>query len=193
MEGAQVRVDLFGEIAGKEAELLARFDGGAGQDNAAHPPRVEHMYGHRHGKVGLAGSGRAHGEDHFVAAQRFQVGALGGVAGGDGLLGQGEHGLIAERAAQIRARIAFKDLEPLFQIGALERVPASQQAVKLGEQVQDAFAQRGVVGRHGQRGPPRGEIRPGALGDGVEVGVVRPEQGIGQCRVIKGQGFHKGR
>ena len=72
-------------------------------------------------------------------------------------------------------------------------MPASQQAVKLGEQVQDAFAQRGVVGRHGQRGPPCGEIRPGALGDGVEVGVVRPEQGIGQCRVIKGQGFHKGR
>ena len=135
----------------------------------------------------------AHGKDHFVAAQRFQIGALGGVAGGDGLLGQGEHGLVTERAAQIRTRIALKELEPLLQIGTLERVPAAQQAVKLGEQIQDAFAQRGIIGRHGQRGSPGGEIRSRAFGDDVEVGVVRSEQGIGQCRVIKGQGFHKGR
>ena len=193
MKRAQIRVDLFGEIAGQEAELLARLDGGAGQDDAAHPSRVEHMHGHRHGKVGLAGSGRSHGKDHFVAAQRFQIGALGCVAGGDGLLGQGEHGLVTERAAQIRTRIALKELEPLLQIGTLERVPAAQQAVKLGEQIQDAFAQRGIIGRHGQRGSPGGEIRSRAFGDDVEVGVVRSEQGIGQCRVIKGQGFHKGR
>ena len=126
---AQIRVDLFGEIAGQEAELLARLDGGAGQDDAAHPPRVEHMHGHRHGKVGLAGSGRSHGKDHFVAAQRFQIGALGRVAGGDGLLGQGEHGLVTERAAQIRARIALKELEPLLQIrnsGARARCAAGR-------------------------------------------------------------------
>ena len=53
----------------------------------------------------------------------FQIGALGGVAGGDGLLGQGEHDLVTERAAQIRTRIALKELEPLLQIGTLERVP----------------------------------------------------------------------
>ena len=151
------------------------------------------MHRHRHGEVGLAGARRAYGKDHFVAAERFQIGALGGVAGGDGLFRQGEHGFVAERAPQVRTGIAFEELEPLFEIGALERVPAAQQAVELGEQIQDAFAQLRIVGGYGEGGSPCGEIGPGTFRDGVEVGVVRSEQGVCQCRIIEGKGFHEGR
>ena len=72
-------------------------------------------------------------------------------------------------------------------------MPAAQQAVELGEQIQDALAQLRIVGGDGEGGSPCGEIGAGTFRDGVEVGVVRSEQGVCQCRIIKGKGFHEGR
>src|SRR5687768_17633413 len=54
VERPQVRVHLLLQIAGKEAELLTRFDGRTRQDDAAHLLCEQVAHRLRHREVGLA-------------------------------------------------------------------------------------------------------------------------------------------
>ena len=76
----QVRIDLFAQVAGQEAEPLAGFDRGPRQDDAIDFLALEQLRGMRHRKPGLAGAGGADAEHHFVALQRADVGILRGGA-----------------------------------------------------------------------------------------------------------------
>ena len=91
VERAEVGVDLLLERAGKEAEALACFDGGADEDDAADLLGDERGDGHGDGEVGLAGSGRSEAEGHVGLLDGFDVLAL---VGGAGL----HHALDAGRA-----------------------------------------------------------------------------------------------
>ena len=54
VERAQVRVDLGHQVAGEEAEALARFHGRPGQNDAGHLAGLERVHGLGHGEIRLA-------------------------------------------------------------------------------------------------------------------------------------------
>src|SRR5690606_37847390 len=63
VDGQQVGRDLGLEAARQETEMLAlSLDSRARQHEAPDPARLEHVYGERHGDVGLARPGRADAE-----------------------------------------------------------------------------------------------------------------------------------
>ncbi len=59
VERPQVRIDLGHQVAGQEAEPLARLDRGPGEDDALHVLGLQRLHGHRHGEPALAGARRA--------------------------------------------------------------------------------------------------------------------------------------
>ena len=87
---AQIRIDFFFEVARQKAEPLARFDGGARQDDAIDLAGDQMIHRHRDGKIRLAGTRRADAEDEFVVLQRLQIGALRRRARGDAPLARGD-------------------------------------------------------------------------------------------------------
>ena len=58
VERTQVRVDLREDVAGQEAEPLARLDRGPGQDDPVDLLRLERLHRQRDREVALAGSRR---------------------------------------------------------------------------------------------------------------------------------------
>ena len=80
VEGAQIGVDLLLQVAGQEAEPLARLHRRARQHDAVHRAGLQHGDGLGHREVGLAGAGRADAEHHLRARQRLHVGGLAGAA-----------------------------------------------------------------------------------------------------------------
>ncbi len=75
-ERPQVRVDLGLDVAGEEAEPLARLDRGPGEDDPLNLAFGQRRRGHRHGEEGLAGAGGADPEGDRVAADRVDVALL---------------------------------------------------------------------------------------------------------------------
>ncbi len=90
VEGTQVGVDLVGEGAGQEAEVLPRLDGRAGQDDAADFAGQEAAHGLGHRQVGLAGARGADAEDDGGAVNGVRVGLLAGSLGADRTTARGE-------------------------------------------------------------------------------------------------------
>ncbi len=90
IEGAEVRIDLLGDIPGEEAELFARFDRGPGQDDALDELVLEEGKGHGHGQVGLPGARRADPEDEVVRLDGLDVVLLVEALGADRLAGEAE-------------------------------------------------------------------------------------------------------
>src|SRR4029077_6608001 len=72
-ERSQIRIDLRLDVAGKEAQPLARLDRRPSEDHAADVAAREGGGGHRHRQEGLAGAGRADTEGDRVAADRVDV------------------------------------------------------------------------------------------------------------------------
>ena len=58
----QVRIDLLREVAGQEAQPLARFDGGPHEHDALDRVALERVDRARDGEVGLAGARGADAE-----------------------------------------------------------------------------------------------------------------------------------
>ncbi len=67
VQRAQVGVDLLAEVAGQEAQLLAGFHRRAHQQQALHAIGFQRLDRAGHGKIGLAGTGRADAEADVVA------------------------------------------------------------------------------------------------------------------------------
>ncbi|MNH12414.1 hypothetical protein D3C79_719530 [compost metagenome] len=67
IEGAQVGIDLLGEIPGQEAEFLTGFHRRAGQQDAADLLALQGIHGGGHREIGLAGTGRTDTEADVVA------------------------------------------------------------------------------------------------------------------------------
>ena len=77
VERPQVRVHLLLQVAGQEAELLARFDRRPRQDDAAHLLGEQERDRLRHRQVGLAGAGRADAEHDVVLLDRVEIACAG--------------------------------------------------------------------------------------------------------------------
>ena len=100
VERAQVGVDLGHQVAGQEAEPLARLDGRPGQDDAGHLPGLERVHGLGHGQVRLARPGGADAEGDDVLRDGVDVALLAGRVGPDRLAAGGAHHLGAQHLAR---------------------------------------------------------------------------------------------
>ncbi len=69
----QIRVDLFCNIARQKAELFSGFHGRTDKQDAADFLLFQHRHGHCHGKVGLAGTGRADTKDDIVFTHGIKI------------------------------------------------------------------------------------------------------------------------
>ena len=83
VERPQVRVDLGHEVAGQEAEPLARLDRRAGQDDAVDLLGLEGLHGQGDGQVALARAGRPDPEGDDVVADGVGVALLAARLGPD--------------------------------------------------------------------------------------------------------------
>ncbi len=73
VQRAQVRIDLLREVAGQEAELLARFDRRTHQQNPADALLLERRHRARHREIGFAGARRTDAEVRVVLLNRAHV------------------------------------------------------------------------------------------------------------------------
>ena len=77
VEGPQIGIDLLAQIAGQEAQPLARLDRRARQHDAVDIAPGQMGDGHGHGEIGLAGAGGADAEDELALLQLAQILRLG--------------------------------------------------------------------------------------------------------------------
>ncbi len=83
VERTQIRVHLLREVAGQEAELLARLDRGAREDHARDLLPIQRGDRHRHREIRLARAGRPDREHDVVRCDQLDVAALREVLRGD--------------------------------------------------------------------------------------------------------------
>ena len=76
VERTQVGVDLGHEVAGQEAEPLARLDRRPGEDDAVDLLGLQRLHRHGHRQPALAGAGRADAEGDDVVADGVDVALL---------------------------------------------------------------------------------------------------------------------
>ena len=122
VEGAEVGIDLLGDVAGEEAELFAGLDGGPGQDDALDELVLEERKGHGHGQVGLPGAGRADAEDEIVGPDGLDIVLLVEALGADRLPGEAERlgrGVILEGPAGA-GRALLEEVEDDVEVLLLE-------------------------------------------------------------------------
>src|SRR5512139_3984006 len=90
VERAKVRVDLFGNVPGKEPQLLACLDGRACEDNPFDFLFCQRGDGHGHGKVRLSSSCWTDTDDEIVLADGVDVLFLGEAFWGNDPLSRGD-------------------------------------------------------------------------------------------------------
>ena len=106
VERAQVGVNLALQIAGQEAEALARLHGGARQYNAVDLFRAEGADRLGHGQIGLAGARGAYAERDGVLGHGVHIGLLAQRLGLDGLA-------LGRDADHVPAQLAYLGLAAL--------------------------------------------------------------------------------
>ena len=188
----EIRVDLLAHVAGQEAEPLARLDGRPRQDESVGLAAFEKRYRVPDGEPGLAGAGRALGEDELVLPKGLEIGVLDGVAGAN-------RAALARRdlleAGTPRRRLGGREERPLH--GALLD-GAVDVAERQGGAVADAFVQvlehvpRLVGGaRHALQHDVVAERVGGDAEAALEMGevlVVMAENEARQAVVVEGEG-----
>ena len=156
VERAQVRVHLLGDVAGQEAEPLARLHRRAGEHDALHSPLHEVGHRHGHGQVGLAGAGRADAEDDVVVPDGLHVATLTHVLGRDDAVAGGDVDGVAEHLAR---RLPLRhQLGGLVDVLQVERVAARRR----GRRVRAPPARRAPA-------PPRRRRRRRSVAPGAEL------------------------
>jgi hypothetical protein len=150
VQGAQVGVDLRLQVAGEEAEPLARLDRGAREDHALDLARGQRLDGHGDGQVRLAGAGRADPERDRVVADGVHVAPL-----VDGLrlgaAGQAAPAVVVAAAvAGVEAvQVAVDDLGGVhLAAGADRREQRAEGALGLGDGVGSAAEAHLVAAGH---------------------------------------------
>ena len=135
VERPQVRVDLGEDVAGEEAEALARLDRRAGEDDAVDLLRLQRLHRERDREVALAGSGGADAERDGVRAHRVDVALL-------------PRGLRAHRLAPAqhlggehlgRSLVGLQHLDAPADAFAVEHVARLEQRDHLLEETADAL------------------------------------------------------
>jgi hypothetical protein len=151
VERAQVGVDLGHQVAGQEAQALARLDRRAGEDDALDLLGVQRLHRHGDREPALAGAGGADAERDDVLGDGVDVALLPGGLGPDPPPVGGAQHLVGEHLG--RALVGLHHVDGARHQGAVERLAALQQ--------RDQFAEHaaGPVGVGRRRCPPRCRAR----------------------------------
>ena len=120
---------LFPGSCRKESEALARFDGGARENDAIDLLREKRGDGHGDGEIGLARAAGADGENHVVGFEGFDVSLLVGTLGRDALFAEGTHARRGERTMQRGRRLVGRDAEQRLYFLAAGDVPIADALV----------------------------------------------------------------
>ena len=141
VERAQIRIHLLLQVAGQEAELLARLDGRPRQDDAADLLGQQVADRLRHRQIGLARAGRADAEDDVVLLDRLEVAPLVGALRVDatarafGLLLP----VLQEVVAEVDAAVVGHELGRGLHVAVAQLVALGHQARQLLEDALDAL------------------------------------------------------
>ena len=185
----QIRIDFFAHVAGQKAEPLAGFHRGTRQHDAIDLFALEKLHRLRDRKPGLAGAGRAGGEDQRMALERTHIGILPGGARAHPALAQidlleilarGRRVEIEQRALRQGHPDGAFDVALHQFVAALEPfVEAVEHAARLLAGLARAF-ERDMIAARGRRDaePPF---------DQREVLAVLAEQDRGEAIVVEGE------
>ena len=185
VERAEVGVHLLGEVARQEAELLARLDRGAAEDDPLDLLLEERGGGHRHGEVGLPRAGRADREDDVVLADRLQVLLLPHVARRDDLPERGADGAVLEEVDERGRRVFLDDPDRARDVDLLRDVAPGDELRELGEEVGRPLGSLGAAAQRDHAAARRDLHAEGVLEE-PQVFVVdteeRAEPGFGKVQ-----------
>ena len=134
VQGAQIGIDLLGEVAGQKAEFLAGLDRRTGEDDRADLAADEGRNGHRHRQIGLAGAGRTDAEDDIVVADGVDIELLvRGLRRDHPVLG-GDVDLVEKDLVQPGLGAGAEDSQAEGEIGAVDRVAFADKVIELVEE-----------------------------------------------------------
>ena len=143
VQRAQVGVHFLLQIAGQEAKLLAGFDGGPREDDAAHLLREQVAHRLRHRKIRLAGAGRADPEHDVVLVDGFEIAPLvGGFRRNAALAGRPQLAIFQEVIAEVDIGVFGDQLRGGLHVAIGNGMTFADQAAKLFHEPRHA---RGAV------------------------------------------------
>src|SRR5581483_4998159 len=170
VERPQIGIDLGLEVAGQVAELLARLDRGAAEDDPADLAALERAHGHEHGEVRLARARGADREDHGVLADHLDVAPLAGRPHADALDRLGLF-LLARAAAALAAAGQEEGVDRLGRHTAL----GADGLEHLGQDLRRRLLERGLA-LDLELALTRDDLDVELLAHEAEVAVAGPEQ-----------------
>ncbi len=133
IEWAQIRIDLFRQIAGQKTEFFAGFDRRPGE-NDAHVIILHQLgHGHRHGEIGLAGAGGTDAKDDVVAADGIDISFLRDAFRRDRALVRGYIDRVEKDILQLGAVIAAQDADRVVDVAGVNRIAFFQKTVELAQ------------------------------------------------------------
>ena len=124
---------LLVEVAGQEAQPLARLHGRPGEHDARDLALHERRHRHRHRQERLAGAGGADREDHVVAADGVDVALLPERLGRDQLLAGRHRDGVAEHRLEVGLGVGGDHAHRRPHLAAADRRPRAQQLGQLGD------------------------------------------------------------
>src|ERR1019366_8358343 len=185
VQRAQVRVHLFGEVARKEAELLARLDRGAGKDDALDLLLEQRGSGHRDGEIGLDPARRPDREFDVVLENRLQILLRADVPRGDVLAKRRPDGAVFEQVDERGGRLFLQDADRRLEVRLFRRVTALDELRKIRKEPRrESRALR--VARNGDLAPARGDLDAEGVFEEPKVFVVDTEERA-ESRLGKGE------
>ncbi len=186
IEGPQIGVDFFKEIAGQKAQFLAGFHRRPGQDDAAAFVVDQGGHGHGHGQIGFAGAGRTDAEDHVEIADCLEIVFLIEAFGGDAALEGRDKNSIQEYGFEIGIRVLPDDPQGILHVLTGNGVAGLEEIVQ--------FFQGPGCQLQGRFGPFQDNFVAPDIGLDLQKTVNNPqmlvllaEQGLHQVIIGKGE------
>ena len=142
VERAQIGIDLFGDVAGKEPEALARFHRRPAEHDALDGLLRERCRCRRHRQESLACTSRADGHGDVELLHGLQIKLLRHVAGRDHSPDSGLHGVVGEEIDQVGFRAVAQHSHAGGEIRFLHRISLFDEVLHLAEELlhrRDAF------------------------------------------------------
>ena len=181
VERPEIGVHLLREVAGQEAELLARLDRRTREHDAREGVLHQLGDGHRHRQIRLPGPGRTDAEDDVEVPDGVDVGFLVDALRRDDALVRGDEDGVEEDVLQARRAIAGEDAERVLHVGGVDRVALLEEAVELRQRAAGQLA-RDRVAVDGERPVAHVDAHAELALEELHVLVVLaeqlPEQGL---------------
>src|SRR5439155_22577509 len=188
--------------AREEAELLARLDGGAGEDDAAEAVLHEFGDGHRHSQIGFPRSSWPYTKHDIIAADGVDVALLRHALRRDDPLVRRDEDRVEKDVAQLGVAVARENADRVVHVGGVDRVALLEEAVELDEEAAGRLSPERVA-RPAERLVGDVDANPDVALERLQVLVVLAEQLAEEPRVVEaerdgrraglGQGFNGSR